>query len=158
MKKLRSLAADMVFMIRPIWKHSRLLVILVLLGSVIAYPLGLLATVSVAQAVIDRILAGGTMAAVLGVVGVYFLVYAVSYLLQNGVNSFYVSWKQEAVARRIDRDIFRQALRTDYRWLDGRETELFSLYIHANLMQILLLSNAGPWGTVGFGTKEETEA
>ena len=44
-------------------------------------------------------------------------------------------------------------------WLDGRETELFSLYVHADLMQILLLGNAGPWGTVGFGTKEEeTEA
>ena len=118
MKKLRSLWADMLFLIRPVWKHGRLLVILELLGYVIAYPLGLLATVSVAQAVIDRILAGGTMAAVLGVVGIYFLVYAVSYLLQNGVNSFYVSWKQEAVTRRIDRDIFRQALGTDYRWLD----------------------------------------
>ena len=118
MKKLRSLWADILFLIRPVWKHGRLLVILELLGYVIAYPLGLLATVSVAQAVIDRILAGGTMAAVLGVVGVYFLAYAVSYLLQNGVSNFYVSWKQEAVTRKIDKDIFQQALRTDYRWLD----------------------------------------
>ena len=52
-----------------------------------------------------------------------------------------------------------QVLRRESCWLDGRETELFSLYVHADLMQILLLGNAGPWGTVGFGTKEEeTEA
>ena len=118
MKRAKALCADMLFLIRPVWKHGRLLVILQLLGSVIAYPLGLLATVSVAQAVIDRILAGGTMAAVLGVVGVYFLVYAVSWLLQSGVSGFYTSWKQEAVTRKIDKDIFQQALRTDYRWLD----------------------------------------
>ena len=118
MKRAKALCSDMLFLIRPVWKHGRLLVILQLLGSVIAYPLGLLATVSVAQAVIDRILAGGTMAAVLGVVGVYFLVYAVSWLLQSGVSGFYTSWKQEAVTRKIDKDIFQQALRTDYRWLD----------------------------------------
>ena len=44
MKKLRSLWADILFLIRPVWKHGRLLVILELLGYVIAYPLGLLAT------------------------------------------------------------------------------------------------------------------
>ena len=105
-------------MVRPVWKYGKALVILTLLGSVIAYPLSLLATVSVAQAVIDRILAGGTMAAVLGVVGVYFLVYAVSDLLQSGFSNFYSSWKSEAVSRCIEKDIFRQALRTDHRWLD----------------------------------------
>jgi len=118
MKNVKSLWADMLFLIRPVWKHGKMLVILELTGSVIAYPLGLLATVSVAQAVIDRLLAGGTMATVLGVVGVYFLVYAVSWLLKSGVHSFYISWKQEAVTRQIDKDIFQQALRTDYRWLD----------------------------------------
>lgn len=51
-----------------------------------------------------------------------------------------------------------QVLRRESCWLDGRETELFSLYIHANLMQILLLGNAGPWGTVGFGVKEKADA
>ena len=51
-----------------------------------------------------------------------------------------------------------QVLRRESCWLDGRETEMFTLYAHANLMQILLLGNAGPWGTVGFGSKEETEA
>ncbi len=118
MKRAKSLWGDLLFMIRPVWKYGKALVILTLLGQVIAYPLSLLATVSVAQAVIDRILAGGTMAAVLGVVGVYFLVYAVSWLLQSGISSFYIDWKSEAVSRRIEKDIFRQALRTDYRWLD----------------------------------------
>ncbi len=51
-----------------------------------------------------------------------------------------------------------RVLRRESCWLDGRETEMFTLYAHANLMQILLLGNAGPWGTVGFGSKEETEA
>ena len=92
MKRAKSFWADLLFMVRPVWKYGKALVILTLLGSVIAYPLSLLATVSVAQAVIDRILAGGTMAAVLGVVGVYFLVYAVSWLLQSGVSGFYTSW------------------------------------------------------------------
>ena len=44
MKKLRSLWADTLFLIRPVWKHGRLVVVLRLLGYVIAYPLGLLAT------------------------------------------------------------------------------------------------------------------
>ena len=101
MKKLRSLWADTLFLIRPVWKHGRLVVVLRLLGYVIAYPLGLLATVSVAQAAIDRILAGGTMLAVLGVVGVYFLVYAVSWLLQDGVTLFYTNCKEQEIRRKI---------------------------------------------------------
>lgn len=36
-------------------------------------------------------------------------------------------------------------------WLDGQETELYTLYPHADLLQLLLLGNAGPWGTVSFG-------
>ena len=35
--------------------------------------------------------------------------------------------------------------------LDGKETELFRLYLHVNLLQLLLLGNAGPWGTAGYG-------
>ena len=118
MKKLRSLWADTLFLIRPVWKHGRLVVVLRLLGYVIAYPLGLLATVSVAQAAIDRILAGGTMLAVLGVVGVYFLVYAVSWLLQDGVTLFYTNCKEQEIRRKIEKEVFLQAQNTDYRWLD----------------------------------------
>ena len=118
MKKLRSLWADTLFLIRPVWKYGRLVVILRLLGCVIAYPLGLLATVSVAQAAIDRILAGGTMPAVLGVVGVYFLVYAVSWLLQDGVTLFYTNCKEEEIRRKIEKEVFLRAQNTDYRWLD----------------------------------------
>ena len=118
MKKLRSLWADTLFLIRPVWKHGRLVVVLRLLGYAIAYPLGLLATVSVAQAVIDRILAGGTMPAVLGVVGVYFLIYAVSWLLQDGVTLFYTNCKEQEIRRKIEKEVFLQAQNTDYRWLD----------------------------------------
>ena len=34
--------------------------------------------------------------------------------------------------------------------LDGKETEVFRLYLHVNLLQILLLGSAGPWGTAGY--------
>ena len=118
MKKVRSLWRDVLFLIRPFWRHGRLLVILMFIGSIVAIPLGLLASVSVAQAVIDRILAGSTLLVVLGVIGVYFLVYALSTLLQQGVDLFYNSWKKEAISLEIKRDLFQQALRTDYRWLD----------------------------------------
>ncbi len=118
MKKVRSLWRDVLFLIRPVWKHGRLLVILMFISSIVAIPLGLLASVSVAQAVIDRILAGSTLLVVLGVIGVYFLVYALSTLLQQGVDLFYNSWKKEAISLEIKRDLFQQALRTDYRWLD----------------------------------------
>ena len=118
MKKVRSLWRDVLFLIRPFWRHGRLLVILMFISSIVAIPLGLLASVSVAQAVIDRILAGSTLLVVLGVIGVYFLVYALSTLLQQGVDLFYNSWKKEAISLEIKRDLFQQALRTDYRWLD----------------------------------------
>jgi ATP-binding cassette subfamily B protein len=118
MKNVKALWADTLFLIRPVWKHGRLVVVLRLLGSVIAYPLGLLATVSVAQAVIDRIFAGGTMPAVLGVVGVYFLIYAVSWLLQDGVTLFYTNCKEQEIRRKIEKEVFLQAQDTDYRWLD----------------------------------------
>ena len=118
MKNVKSLWADTLFLIRPVWKYGRLVVILRLLGYVIAYPLGLLATVSVAQAVIDRILAGGTMLAVLGVVGVCFLVYAVSWLLRDGVTLFYTNCKEMEIGRKVEKEVFLQAQNTDYRWLD----------------------------------------
>lgn len=35
-------------------------------------------------------------------------------------------------------------------WLDGKETEILRLYLHVNLLQILLLGSAGPWGTAGY--------
>ena len=34
--------------------------------------------------------------------------------------------------------------------LDGKETEILRLYLHVNLLQILLLGSAGPWGTAGY--------
>jgi ATP-binding cassette subfamily B protein len=117
-KRAKSLWRDFIFLVRPFWKHGKLLVILTFFSSIVAVPLGLLAGVSVAQAVIDRILAGSTVLAVLGVIGVYFLVYALSTLLQQGVDLFYNSWKKEAISLEIKRDLFHQALRTDYRWLD----------------------------------------
>ena len=118
MKRAKSLWKDFIFLVRPFWKHGKLLVILTFFSSIVAVPLGLLAGVSVAQAVIDRILAGSTVLDVLGVIGVYFLVYALSTLLQQGVDLFYNSWKKEAISLEIKRDLFQQALRTDYRWLD----------------------------------------
>ena len=118
MKNVKALWTDTLFLIRPVWKHGRLVVVLRLLGSVIAYPLGLLATVSVAQAVIDRIFAGGTMPAVRGVVGVYFLISAVSWLLQDGVTLFYTNCKEQEIRRKIEKEVFLQAQNTDYRWLD----------------------------------------
>ncbi len=118
MKKVRSLWRDVQFLIRPFWRHGRLLVILMFISSIVAIPLGLLASVSVAQAVIDRILAGGTLLTVLAVIGVYFLVYAVSSLMQDGLRVFYQGLQQMRITRSIAADIFQQALRTDYRWLD----------------------------------------
>ncbi len=118
MKRVKSLWQDFLFLVQPFWKHGKLLVILTFFSSIVAIPLGLLASVSVAQAVIDRILAGSTLLAVLGVIGVYFLVYAFSTLLQQGVDLFYNSWKKEAISLEIKRDLFQKALRTDYRWLD----------------------------------------
>ena len=118
MKNLRSLRREVLFLIRPVWKHGRLLVILMFISSIVALPLGLLASVSVAQAVIDRILAGGTLLSVLGVIGVYFLIYAVSSVMQDGLRVFYQGLQQMRITRSIAADIFRQALRTDYRWLD----------------------------------------
>ncbi len=41
--------------------------------------------------------------------------------------------------------------------LDGRETEIFYIYTHVDLLQLLLLGNAGPWGSVHFGDKTEQE-
>lgn len=41
--------------------------------------------------------------------------------------------------------------------LDDRETDVFILYRHVDLLQLLLLGNAGPWGSVAFGVKKEEE-
>ena len=41
--------------------------------------------------------------------------------------------------------------------LDGRETEIFHIYTHVDLLQLLLLGSAGPWGSVLFGDKTDQE-
>ncbi len=41
--------------------------------------------------------------------------------------------------------------------LDGRETEIFYIYTHVDLLQLLLLGSAGHWGSVSFGTKKDEE-
>jgi ATP-binding cassette subfamily B protein len=121
MRKYKQAAKDFLFLLKPYWKHGKLLVILEILGAVIAAPVGELAGVTVAQAVIDAVMAGETIAAVLKIVCVYFAVYALAYLAQNGVNSFYTSWKRDDIKAKIDRDIFAQAQRTDFRWIDDPE-------------------------------------
>ncbi len=105
MPKLRQVGSDFIFLFRPYWRYGKLLVFLTLLSGIIAVPVGQIAGVTAAQAVIDAVIAGKTFAAVLKIVCVYFAVFAVSHVIQSGVKYFYENWKKEEISVRIKQEI-----------------------------------------------------
>lgn len=121
MTTFKQIWLDTKYLVSLVWSHGKLYVILNAISSLVAVPLGLVAGVSVAQAVIDRILVGSTIGTVLGTVCSYFLMFALSSLLQNGVGLFYSQWKQEELTLDIQKELFRQILKTDQQWLDKPE-------------------------------------
>lgn len=118
MKKLRQIGGNFLFLFRPYWRYGKAFIIISLISAAVAVPIGQVAGVTVAQAVIDTVMAGETFGTVLKVVGMYFGVYAVTQLLQTEIDFYYSGWKKEQIGVRIREDIFWQAMRTDLKWID----------------------------------------
>lgn len=118
MNKIKTFISGYKFLLGCVWHASKAYVILNLISNLVAVPVALIASVSVAQKVIDRVLAGGTFLSVLGIIAVYFAVFVVASLIQNGVGLFYSQWKIEEITMKIKKELHAQALRTDFRWLD----------------------------------------
>ncbi|MDR0445702.1 MAG: ABC transporter ATP-binding protein/permease [Oscillospiraceae bacterium] len=118
MNKVRQIARDFLFLFNPYWQYGKLLVVLTIVGAIIAAPVGQIASATIAQVVIDNVLAEQPLSAIIQTVILYFAVWAASYLVQNGVQDFYRGWKTEYISTRIKEIVFEQALRTDFRWID----------------------------------------
>lgn len=121
MRKYKQAAKDFLFLLKPYWRHGRLYIFFKLFSEVVAATVGMVVTVTIAQSVIDAVIAGKVFSDLLLIVGINFAVLLVAEVFQISVKSFYTNWKETEIMNRITRDVLLQAQRTDFKYIDDPE-------------------------------------
>ncbi|MDR1065494.1 MAG: ABC transporter ATP-binding protein/permease [Oscillospiraceae bacterium] len=118
MEKFKRAVSNMLWVMKPYWKYGKLYVIISFVMNVISAPIGAIAGVTVAQAVIDAVVAGNPLAYVLKIIAAYFGIFASTSLFQGVVSSYYRNWKRQEVNAKITCDLYEQAQKTDFKYID----------------------------------------
>ncbi|MDR2614955.1 MAG: hypothetical protein LBC28_00080 [Oscillospiraceae bacterium] len=118
MKKSKRAVSNAHWVMRPFWKYGKLYIMLSFFSNVITAPIGAIAGVTVAQAVIDAVVAGETLAAVLKIVAAYFGVFIFANITQTFVETFFRNWKRQEVIANVACDLYAQAQKTDLKYID----------------------------------------
>jgi ATP-binding cassette subfamily B protein len=118
MTKFKRAVSNAHWVMKPFWKYGKLYLILSFFSNVITDPIGAIAGVTVAQAVIDAVVAGETLAAVLKIVAAYFGVFLSANIAQTFVSTFYRTWKRQEVIAKVTCDLYEQAQKTDFKYID----------------------------------------
>ncbi|MDR1328760.1 MAG: ABC transporter ATP-binding protein/permease, partial [Oscillospiraceae bacterium] len=118
MEKFKRTVSNMLWVMKPYWKYGKLYVIISFVMNVISAPIGAIAGVTVAQAVIDAVVAGNTLAYVLKIIAAYFGIFASTSLFQGVVSNYYRNWKRAEIEAKISCDLYEQAQKTDFKYID----------------------------------------
>jgi ATP-binding cassette subfamily B protein len=118
MKKLTRTLGNILFLLKPWWKYGKSLVIVQALFTLI-YPVRLVAQVTIAQAIIEASQSGRGVAHVVVVAAAYITIIVGLWVAREGRLMLFVSWKKTAITAAIEREIYEQAIKTDYMYVDS---------------------------------------
>ncbi len=112
---------NMLFLLKPYWKYGKLYILGTAAIALVIAPALALIDVSIIQSVIDAISAGRPLAATLRI-GLFLIAMKLCLqLMQWSFLLLYDRWKVVDMQIKINKSIYEQALRTDYKYFDNPE-------------------------------------
>lgn len=121
MKSLRTGIRRILFLLRPWVRYGKGVLLLSGFGHIVLLSISGYFVATVAQRIIDKVQNGGTFREALFIAIFSLVIVWVSSLLMDCIEDFYVHWKKEEVAGRIEQEIYKQALITDQRHFNSAE-------------------------------------
>ena len=116
--KLRQGWGSICFLLAPLWKYGKTLMVGSFISSVLFVPAAGYFSATLAQAVIEMIEAGKPFEAAF-LTGLTYLLLALALDLLHAVyEDFYLRWKKQEIEGTIERSIYEKALTVDYRHFD----------------------------------------
>ncbi|MDR2590187.1 MAG: ABC transporter ATP-binding protein/permease [Oscillospiraceae bacterium] len=110
--------SNIVFLLKPWWKHGKLLLLCFGISTIILAPISGYFSVTLAQAVIDRIQAGELFKDAL-LIGILYMSISLFCSLLRAINiDYYFRWKRQEVEGKIEREIYEKAIDVDYKYFD----------------------------------------
>ncbi|MDR0928207.1 MAG: ABC transporter ATP-binding protein/permease [Oscillospiraceae bacterium] len=112
---------NLIFLLKPWWRHGKLMLVLYAVGAIVLSPIAGYFSATLAQAVIERVQLGGAFGDALTVALQCLAISLVCTLLKVLNEDFYFRWKRQEIEGKLEREIYAQALRTDYKYIDNPE-------------------------------------
>jgi ATP-binding cassette subfamily B protein len=117
----RRTLSNLLFLIKPYWKYGRVLVIVDLITRIFLYPIRIIAEVTIAQAIIEAAQSGRGAGHVAAVAVTYVVITVGCWIIREMRVELLASWKAPQISAGIEREIYEQAMRTDYKYVDTPE-------------------------------------
>ena len=112
---------DILFLIKPWWKHGRWLLLGSFVSAVFFSPIAGYYSATLAQTVLETVQSEHSFKAAL-LIGVLYLSISMFFtLLKDLHEDMYCRWKRQEVEGRIEREVYKKALKVDYKYFDDPE-------------------------------------
>ncbi|MDR0916148.1 MAG: ABC transporter ATP-binding protein/permease [Oscillospiraceae bacterium] len=121
MKKLLRNLGNMIYLLRPYWRHRKLYCAVNLLNAVVIEPLPPLCNIALAKGVVDALIQGKPYADILRIAGFYVAVMLAVSMINWVIARAYQDPKGGEIEMKINGSIYAQTLRTDYKYFDDPE-------------------------------------
>jgi len=112
---------NILYLVKPYWRHSKLYLLGRLALPVLLAPALAWVDVRLLQSVIDAIAAGATLQRTLAVAGTFVGAELGLTVLRWSFLLLYDRWKDPEMRNKINRGIYEQAIATDYKYFDNPE-------------------------------------
>jgi ATP-binding cassette subfamily B protein len=114
----RRAIGNILFLVKPWLRYGKTLSLIFLFSAIIAYPVRSIATVTIAQAILEAAQSGRGYGYVIGVAALYIAVIAACWTVREGREELYRRWKTIHIEAQIEREIYEQSMRTDFKYID----------------------------------------
>ena len=109
---------NIMFLVKPWVKYGKMLSLIFLFSAIVAYPLRSIATVTIAQVIIEAAQSGRGYGHVIAVAALYISIIAACWMVREGREELYRRWKTIKIEAQIEREIYEQSMRTDFKYID----------------------------------------
>lgn len=117
--KIKKQYENVLFLLKPWWKHGKVLMFGSLVSAILLAPVGGLFSATLAQAVIEKIQETYSFRAAFLTGLLYLLISLGLTLINSSFDDYYRHWKKQEIEGRIERSVYKKALTVDYSNFDN---------------------------------------
>ena len=121
MKNIQNSLGNLLFLIKPYWKHAKLYFIGRMTLSIFVAPASALVNVILIQSIVDAIVGGATLSEIITIAAVLVAILFGLEVINWSFLLLYDRWKAKDMRNKINRSIYEQAVATDYKYFDDPE-------------------------------------